>query len=123
MLARTNRLSGLTQQDVFGLRQDEATKFTSPNAARDDQVALKFTWVKGGRARKIPIWRPPAARSRRGAQFGGGSGSNKGVGAQRESFRILVRLHQPSLLLSAGEPRRGLAWDDSKSILDLLGLE
>ena len=42
-------------QSVFGLRREEAIKFSPRYADRDDRVVLKASWCKGGREREIPI--------------------------------------------------------------------
>ncbi len=44
---------GLQQQ--FGLRREEAAKFTPAIAVKEDRIELKASWTKGGRARSIPI--------------------------------------------------------------------
>ena len=46
----------LQLQAVFGLRREEAIKFTPAYADRGDRVRIKASWAKGGRAREIPIW-------------------------------------------------------------------
>ena len=46
----------LELQAVFGLRREEAIKFTPAYADRGDRVRIKASWAKGGRAREIPIW-------------------------------------------------------------------
>ena len=46
----------LQLQAVFGLRREEAIKFTPVYADRGDRVRIKASWAKGGRAREIPIW-------------------------------------------------------------------
>lgn len=45
----------LELQKAFGLRREEAIKFSPDFADRDTYVHLKATWCKGGRARDIPI--------------------------------------------------------------------
>ncbi|MCY3810318.1 MAG: integrase domain-containing protein [Gammaproteobacteria bacterium] len=46
----------LRLQAAFGLRREEAIKFTPSYADRGGSVVLKAAWTKGGRAREIPIW-------------------------------------------------------------------
>jgi len=46
----------LRLQEAFGLRREEAIKFTPSYADRGDRVAIKASWAKGGREREIPIW-------------------------------------------------------------------
>ncbi len=45
----------LRLQAAFGLRREEAIKFQPAYADRGDEVVLKASWCKGGRARQIPI--------------------------------------------------------------------
>lgn len=45
----------LELQKAFGLRREEAIKFSPDYADRDTHIHLKSTWCKGGRARDIPI--------------------------------------------------------------------
>lgn len=40
---------------VFGLRKEEAIKFTVSYADRGDRIHLKGSWCKGGRPRTVPI--------------------------------------------------------------------
>jgi site-specific recombinase XerC len=42
-------------QSAFGLRREEAIKFSPSYAFRGDHIALKASWTKGGRPRTIPI--------------------------------------------------------------------
>ncbi len=42
-------------QAAFGLRREEAIKFSPSYAAQDDHIKLKPSWTKGGRARTVPI--------------------------------------------------------------------
>ena len=48
------RLS-LRLQSAFGLRREEAIKFSPNYAIKDDHIKLKASWTKGGRARSVPI--------------------------------------------------------------------
>lgn len=45
----------LQLQAAFGLRRAEAIKFQPAYADRGDHLALKGSWTKGGRERRIPI--------------------------------------------------------------------
>ena len=45
----------LELQAVFGLRREEAIKFSPSYADQGDRIVLKDTWTKGGKAREIPI--------------------------------------------------------------------
>jgi site-specific recombinase XerC len=42
-------------QAAFGLRREEAIKFSPSYAFRGDHIALKASWTKGGRPRTVPI--------------------------------------------------------------------
>jgi site-specific recombinase XerC len=42
-------------QAEFGLRREEAIKFSPGYAIQDDHIKLKASWTKGGRARTVPI--------------------------------------------------------------------
>ena len=42
-------------QAAFGLRREEAIKFSPNYAVQDDHIKLKPSWTKGGRARTVPI--------------------------------------------------------------------
>ncbi len=48
------RLS-LRLQSAFGLRREEAIKFSPNYAIKDDHIKLKASWTKGGRVRTVPI--------------------------------------------------------------------
>jgi integrase len=48
----------LLLERAFGLRREEAIKFTPAYADRGDRIVLKKSWRKGGRARVIPITTP-----------------------------------------------------------------
>ena len=45
----------LELQQAFGLRREEAIKFSPSYADRGDRLVLKDTWTKGGKAREIPV--------------------------------------------------------------------
>jgi site-specific recombinase XerC len=45
----------LELQAAFGLRREEAIKFSPRYADQQDHIRLKPTWCKGGRARIVPI--------------------------------------------------------------------
>jgi len=42
-------------QAAFGLRREESIKFSPSYAMQGDQIKLKPSWTKGGRARTVPI--------------------------------------------------------------------
>ena len=46
----------LRLQAAFGLRREEAIKFTPAYADRGDRVRIMASWAKGGPAREIPLW-------------------------------------------------------------------
>ena len=52
----------LELQQAFGLRREEAIKFTPSYADQGDQLTLKATWTKGGKTRTVPI-RTPAQQA------------------------------------------------------------
>ena len=45
----------LRLQREFGLRREEAIKFTARYADRGDHLQLKASWTKGGKARQVPV--------------------------------------------------------------------
>jgi integrase len=45
----------LELQQAFGLRREEAIKFSPGFADRGDRIRLKSTWTKGGKERDVPI--------------------------------------------------------------------
>ena len=45
----------LRMQAEFGLRREEAIKFTPGYADQGDSIRLKASWTKGGRAREVPV--------------------------------------------------------------------
>jgi len=45
----------LKLQAAFGLRREEAIKFSLSYADRGDKIVLKATWTKGGKSREVPI--------------------------------------------------------------------
>lgn len=68
---KTNQLEKVTDhhtrlslrlQAAFGLRREEAIKFSPSYADRGDKIVLKASWTKGGKSREIPI-RTDAQRS------------------------------------------------------------
>lgn len=42
-------------QAAFGLRREESIKFNPSYAVQGDDIKLKSSWTKGGRARTVPI--------------------------------------------------------------------
>jgi hypothetical protein len=51
----------LALQEAFGLRREEAIKFSPSYADHGDHLQLKASWTKGGKARSIPIRNPPCS--------------------------------------------------------------
>jgi integrase len=47
--------ASLLLQVGFGLRREEAIKFTPSYAIKPDRIVLKSSWTKGGRPRTVPI--------------------------------------------------------------------
>ena len=48
----------LRLQAAFGLRREESIKFQPRHADHGDHIAIKGSWAKGGRDRKVPITTP-----------------------------------------------------------------
>lgn len=48
----------LRLQAAFGLRREESIKFQPRYADREDRIAIKGSWAKGGRDRAVPITTP-----------------------------------------------------------------
>ena len=84
----------LQLQAAFGLRREEAIKFTPAWADRGDRVRIKASWAKGGRAREIPIWnehqRPVLDAARRLAGAGALIPGGRGYAAQRKLYERQV---------------------------------
>ncbi|MCY3812230.1 MAG: integrase domain-containing protein, partial [Gammaproteobacteria bacterium] len=49
-------------QEQFGLRREEAIKFSPSYADRGSKIVLKASWTKGGRSREIPVMEEPQRR-------------------------------------------------------------
>ena len=45
----------LRLQEAFGLRREEAIKFSPSYADRGSKIVLKASWTKGGRSREVPV--------------------------------------------------------------------
>ena len=64
----------LELQRAFGLRREEAMKFTPSYADKGDHIQLKSSWTKGGKQRAVPVrtetQRDVLDRARRLAGFG-----------------------------------------------------
>ena len=84
----------LELQVAFGLRREEAIKFTPAWADRGDRVRIKASWAKGGRAREIPIWnehqRAVLDAARRLAGAGALIPGGRGYAAQRKLYERQV---------------------------------
>ena len=80
----------LQLQAAFGLRREEAIKFTLAYADRGDRARIKASWAKGGRSREIPIWnehqRPVLDAARRLAGSGALIPGGRGYAAQRKVY-------------------------------------
>ena len=92
----------LELQAAFGLRREEAVKFTPAYTDRGDRVRIKASWAKGGRAREIPIWyehqRAVLDAARRLAGAGAFIAGGHGYAAQRKLYErqaeaALSRMH------------------------------
>ena len=84
----------LELQAAFGLRREEAIKFTPSYADRGDRVRLKASWAKGGRAREIPIWNEGQRAVLDAARLLAGAGAliagGRGYAAQRKLYERQV---------------------------------
>ena len=83
----------LELQQAFGLRREEAIKFQPSFADRDDHIALKASWTKGGKPREIPV-RTEAQRSvlNRARQLAGNGSLIPSSRNYRQQLRIYERL-------------------------------
>jgi hypothetical protein len=57
-IADTHVKYSLRLQELFGLRREEAIKFSPSYADQGDRIVLKSTWTKGGKSREIPVRTP-----------------------------------------------------------------
>ena len=84
----------LQLQAAFGLRREEAIKFTPAYADRGDRVRIKASWAKGGRAREIPIWNEHQRAVLDAARLLAGAGAlipgGRGYAAQRKLYERQV---------------------------------
>ena len=84
----------LQLQAAFGLRREEAIKFTPAYADRGDRVRIKASWAKGERAREIPIWNEHQRRVLDAARRLAGAGAlipgGRGYDAQRKLYERQV---------------------------------
>jgi integrase len=80
----------LRLQTAFGLRREESIKFRPSIADRNDHIAIRGSWAKGGRDRTIPITMPEQRAALDGACQLVGSGSlipaNKTYIQQRQVY-------------------------------------
>ena len=74
----------LRLQREFGLRREEAIKFTPKYAMRGDRIVLKASWTKGGRPREIAVRKA----------------------SQREALRDAARLAKGGALIAPGRNYR-----------------
>ena len=51
----------LRLQAAFGLRREEAIKFSPSHADRGDRIVVKASTAKGGRAREVPVLKAASA--------------------------------------------------------------
>ncbi|MGZ9896537.1 integrase domain-containing protein [Bordetella bronchiseptica] len=65
----------LRLQAAFGLRREESIKFQPCYADRDNHIAIKGSWAKGGRNRTVPITTPEQRAVLNEAHRLAGSGS------------------------------------------------
>lgn len=82
--------ASLLLQAHFGLRREEAIKFTPNYAIQKGQIRLKPSWTKGGRARTVPISTKAQREALEIVQKISGSGSlipaNKNYRAQLKRY-------------------------------------
>ncbi len=85
----------LRLQAAFGLRREEAIKFSPSYSDRGDWIVLKASTTKGGRAREIPIWndgqRQVLDEARRLAGGGGMIPRGRNYVAQRKVYERQAR--------------------------------
>ena len=97
----------LRLQAEFGLRREEAMKFTPSYADRGDRLAVKGSTAKGGRPREVPVLRErPLARDT-AMVFSG----RPGIGPPLEGARVRGRgseLRKCAQLANMTVPER---WD------------
>lgn len=62
-------------QAVFGLRREEAIKFSPSYADRGDHIVLKHSWTKGGKSRVVPVRTPEQRAALDQARAVAGAGS------------------------------------------------
>lgn len=62
-------------QAVFGLRREEAIKFSPSYADRGDHIVLKHSWTKGGKSRVVPVRTPEQRAALDQARTIAGAGS------------------------------------------------
>lgn len=55
LVADPHTRMALRLQEAFGLRREEAIKFSPSYADQGDKIVLKATWTKGGKAREVPV--------------------------------------------------------------------
>jgi len=120
----------LELQRAFGLRREEAIKFSPRYADKGDHLTLKASWTKGGKARTIPVRTPHGqrrtleaprastpvcARSLRGADRLEGPGRGRSAG-QSTRCRATdagprgAAYHQPGVGSRARPDSQNLLW-------------
>ena len=85
----------LRLQAAFGLRREEAIKFSPAYADRGGKIVLKASTTKGGRAREIPIWndaqRPVLDEARRVAGGGALIPAGRNYAAQKKVYETQTK--------------------------------
>ena len=82
----------LELQRAFGLRREEAIKFSPRYADKGDHLMLKASWTKGGKARTIPV-RTPDQRDvlNRAHRLAGGGSLIPSARNYRQQLRVYER--------------------------------
>ena len=103
------RLS-LELQQAFGLRREEAIKFSPAYADKGEHLQLKASWTKGGKAREIPI-HTAAQREllNRVHRFAGSGSLIPGHKRFIDQLRLYERLTHKAKLSSSHGLRHGYA--------------
>ena len=85
----------LRLQEAFGLRREEAIKFSPGYADRGSKIVLKASWTKGGRAREIPVLKDAQRRLLDEARALAGGGSmipgHRNYAQQLEAYETQTR--------------------------------
>ena len=82
----------LRLQEAFGLRREEAIKFSPSYADRGSKIVLKASWTKGGRSREIPVLKESQRRLLDEARaFAGGGAMIPGHRNYKQQLEVYER--------------------------------